>query len=196
MIYGYARCSTNETKQDIDRQIRELKEHGAEAVYHEFEHGDSAVKDQLEALMEAVQPGDTIITMEVSRLSRSTKQLCEMIERVHDKAVCLKIVGSITIDCRNGQLDPMTEAFLKMAGVFSELELKMIRARVKSGMANAAAKGKKLGRPKTTVETIPEAFMRNDYCLQNGTISKKELHKITGLSRVSIDKYIRMLEKQ
>ena len=173
-----------------------MKDRGAEAVYHEFEHGDSAVKNQLEALMEVVQPGDTIVTLEVSRLSRSTKQLCEIIERVHDKAIKLEIVGSITIDCRNGQLDPMTEAFLKMAGVFSELELKMIRTRVKSGMANAASKGKKIGRPRTTVENIPEAFMRNYHRLQKGTISKMELHKITGLSRVSIDKYIRMLENQ
>ena len=33
MIYGYARCSTNESKQDINRQIRELKEAGAAEVY-------------------------------------------------------------------------------------------------------------------------------------------------------------------
>lgn len=196
MVYGYARCSTNETKQDIDRQIRELKERGAEVVYHEFEHGDSVVKDQLEELMGAAQPGDTIITLEVSRLSRSTKQLCEIIERVHDKAVRLEIVGSITIDCRNGELDPMTEAFLKMAGVFAELELKMIRARVKSGMANAAAKGKKIGRPRATVESIPNEFMRHYHRVKDGTLSKMELHKITGLSRVSIDKYIKMIEEQ
>ena len=30
MIYGYARCSTNESLQDINRQIRELKQQGAE----------------------------------------------------------------------------------------------------------------------------------------------------------------------
>ena len=46
MIYGYARCSTNETKQDIDRQVRELKAAGAEKVYLEYEHGDSSVKQQ------------------------------------------------------------------------------------------------------------------------------------------------------
>ena len=43
MIYGYARCSTNETKQDINRQVRELKAAGAEEVYLEYEHGDAAV---------------------------------------------------------------------------------------------------------------------------------------------------------
>lgn len=150
MIYGYARCSTNETKQDIERQTRELKAQGAELIYQEFEHGDSESKAQLDALMNAAQPGDTIITLEVSRLSRSTKQLCEIIERIQGSKLRLQIVNSITIDCRTGAMDPMTAAFLQMAGVFSELELSMIRARVRSGMQNAKAKGKQIGRPKAT----------------------------------------------
>ena len=46
--------------------------------------------------------GDTIIVLEVSRLERSTQQLCEIIERVREKRLRLVIVGSITLDCRNG----------------------------------------------------------------------------------------------
>ena len=98
MIYGYARCSTNETKQDIDRQVRELKVAGAEKVYLEYEHGDSAVKQQLSDLLETAAEGDEILTLEVSRLARSTKQLCEIIELVKDKRLKLSIVGSITVD--------------------------------------------------------------------------------------------------
>ena len=56
-------------------------------------------------------------------------------------------VGSITLDCRSGQADPMSEAFLQMAGVFSQLELAMIRSRVRSGMENAREKGRQIGRP-------------------------------------------------
>ena len=52
MIYGYARCSTNESKQDINRQLRELKAAGAEEVYFEYEHGDSAVKQKQLALFD------------------------------------------------------------------------------------------------------------------------------------------------
>ena len=76
MKAGYARCSTNESRQDIERQVRELKQAGAETVYLEYEHGDAAVKEQLSLLLEQAQAGDTIITLEVSRLARSTKQLC------------------------------------------------------------------------------------------------------------------------
>ena len=72
-VYGYARCSTNEDKQDINRQIRELKAAGAEEVVFEYEHGDAKVKQNLNMLLDAAQEGDTIITLEVSRLSRSTQ---------------------------------------------------------------------------------------------------------------------------
>lgn len=63
MIHGYARCSTNESKQDIDRQVRELKQAGAENIFLEYEHGDAVVKCQLSSLLEQAQAGDTIITI-------------------------------------------------------------------------------------------------------------------------------------
>ena len=44
MRYGYARCSTNENRQDIQRQLRELKAAGADAVIWEYEHGDAVHK--------------------------------------------------------------------------------------------------------------------------------------------------------
>ena len=94
--------------------------------------------------------GDTITVLEVSRLARSTQQLCEIIEITRAKHLRLVIVGSITLDCRNGQADPMSEAFLQMAGVFSQLELSMIRARVRSGIENAKAKGKQIGKPQVS----------------------------------------------
>ena len=75
MIYGYARCSTNESKQDINRQVRELKAAGAEQIFLEYEHGDSKIKSQQRAMLEQAQAGDSIITLEVPRLARSTQQL-------------------------------------------------------------------------------------------------------------------------
>ena len=195
MKAGYARCSTNESKQDIERQVRELKQAGAETVYLEYEHGDAAVKEQLSLLLEQAQPGDTIITLEVSRLARSTKQLCEIIEAISRKHLCLVIVGSITMDCRSGHADPMTEAFLQMAGVFSQLELAMIRARVRSGMANARAKGKRIGRPQVTVEDLPSAFLRHYPAYQKGALNVSELARVCGVSRTTVYKYIELLDK-
>ncbi|MGM9791505.1 MAG: recombinase family protein, partial [Candidatus Cryptobacteroides sp.] len=194
MTYGYARCSTNETKQDINRQVRELKTAGADTLFLEYEHGDSKIKSQQEAMFTQAQAGDTIITLEVPRLARSTQQLCEIIERVREKRLRLVIIGSITLDCREGRADPMSEAFLQMAGVFSQLELAMIRERVRSGMANAKAKGKQIGRPQTTKDSIPAIFLRHYPAYKNGQLNITELSRVCDLSRTTIYKYISLLE--
>ena len=192
--WGYARCSTNEEKQDITRQINQLKDAGAEEVIFEYEHGDAKVKQNLQLLLDSAQAQDTIITLEVSRLSRSTQQLCEIVNIIKSKRLRLIIVGSITIDCRNGQTDPMSEAFLQMAGVFSQLELAMIRARVRSGMANAAAKGSRIGRPQTTKDDVPAIFLRHYPAYKIGHLNISELSRVCDLSRTTIYKYISLLE--
>ena len=195
MIYGYARCSTNESKQDINRQIRELKAAGAEEIYFEYEHGDSKVKQKQLALFDIVKEGDTIIALEVPRLARSTKQLCEIIELVAIKKLKLIIVGSITLDCTQGNIDPTSKAFIQMAGVFAELELGMIRARVRSGMANAKAKGVRLGRPELTKDDIPSQFYRHYPSYQNGQLNLSEFARVCDLSRTTVYKYIQLLEE-
>ena len=194
MTYGYARCSTNESKQDINRQVRELKAAGAEEIFIEYEHGDSKIKSQQAAMFAQAQASDTVIVLEVSRLARSTQQLCEIIEIIRKKNLRLVIVGSITLDCRNGQADPMSEAFLQMAGVFSQLELAMIRARVRSGMENAKAKGARIGRPQATREDIPASFLRHYPAYKTGQLNISELARVCDLSRTTVYKYISLLE--
>lgn len=193
-IHGYCRCSTCEDKQDINRQIRELKAHGAVTIWQEYEHGDADIKAQQTLMFQAAQPGDTIIVLEVSRLARSTRQLCEIMETVRDRRLCLQIVGSITLDCRTGNPDPMSEAFLQIAGVFSQFELSMIRARVRSGMENARAKGVRLGRPPISPEGIPEKFLRYYPRYKSGGINVSELARLTGYARTTVYHYIRAVE--
>ena len=194
MDFGYSRCSTNETKQDINRQVRELKAAGAEQIFVEYEHGDAKVKSQQQAMFAEAQAGDSIIVLEVSRLARSTQQLCEIIDLVREKYLRLVIVGSITLDCRNGQADPMSEAFLQMAGVFSQLELAMIRARVRSGMENARAKGRQIGRPQVSKEDIPATFLRHYPAYKNKQLNISELARVCHISRTTVYKYIGLLE--
>ena len=110
-IYGYARCFLAEEKgQDLNRQVRELKAAGAEEIITEREHGDSKVKQNLDLLLEVAEEGSTLICTEVSRLSRSTQQLCEIVNIIKSKHMRLEIIGSITIDCRKGDIDPMSQA--------------------------------------------------------------------------------------
>lgn len=195
MVYGYSRCSTNETKQDINRQVRELKAAGAGEIFMEYEYGDAKIKSQQQAMFAQAQAGDTITVLEVSRLARSTQQLCEIIDIVREKHLRLVIVGSMTLDCREGRSDPMSEAFLQMAGVFSQLELSMIRMRVRSGMANARAKGKRIGRPQITAQDLPATFLRHYPAYQKGQLNVSELARVCGVSRTTVYKYIGLLDR-
>ena len=113
---------------------------------------------------------------------------------LQEKHLRLVIVGSITLDCRSGQPDPMSEAFLQMAGVFSQLELSMIRMRVRSGMANARAKGKRIGRPQVTKDHVPAIFLRHYPAYKSGHLNISELSRVCGLSRTTLYKYMALLE--
>lgn len=195
MIYGYARCSTNEELQDINRQVRELKQQGAtdETIYLEYESGTKVNRTELNRLLDVVKTGDTILATEVSRFTRSTKQLCDIIELAKERKLKL-ILGTFVVDCTK-ELDPMTEGMLKMMGVFAELERNMISQRVKSGMQNAKAKGKVVGRPATTADSIPPIFYRYYPEYKSGKYSKKELSRLCSLSYPTIYKYLNIVEE-
>lgn len=194
MIYGYARCSTNETMQDINRQIRELKQQGAtdQTIYREYESGTKVNRAELQKLLNIVKPGDTILATEVSRITRSTKQLCDIIELAKNRKIKL-VLGTFVVDCRK-ELDPMTEGMLKMMGVFAELERNMISQRVKSGMENAKAKGKAIGRLPVTADSIPNIFYKHYPKYKKGEINKKEFSRLCSLSYPTIYKYLRIVE--
>lgn len=194
-IYGFARCSLAEEKgQDLNRQVRELRAAGAEEVITERVHGDAKVKPQLDFLLEHMEEGASLLVCEVSRLSRSTQQLCEIINTIKEKRLRLVILNSITIDCRKGDMDCMSQAFLQMAGVFAELELSMIRARVRSGMENAKAKGRRIGRRPTTKDDIPAVFYKHYPAYANGDLNVTEFARLCGLSRQTVYKYLKLLK--
>lgn len=195
--YGYARCSTDESKQDINRQKRELKALGCveeKNIYWEYESGTKVDRVELSKLLDQVELGDTIVTTEVSRITRSTKQLCEIIEKVKEKQLKL-VIGGFVVDCSKGELDAMTDGMLKMMGVFAEMERNMISERVKSGMANAVAKGKVIGRPTTTTENLPGSFFKHYPKYKSKQVNKSEFARLCNVSRQSIHKYISIYEK-
>ena len=195
MRYGYCRCSTNEDRQDISRQVRELKKMGVtdeKYIYKEYISGTSKEKPELEKLKSIVTSGDIICATEPSRLTRSTKQLCEIIEFCKEKHLRLEL-GNFVVDCTK-ELDPLTEGMLKMIGVFSELERNMISARVKSGMENAKAKGKKIGRAKSSIDNIPKDVIKFYEFYKTNKINKTTYAKMCGCTRQSIYKYIKIIE--
>lgn len=194
MKYGYARCSTNESKQDIDRQIDMLLLQGVrqENIYFEYKSGTKQDRVQFCRLLNVLNEGDTIIATEVSRITRSTKQLCEIIDIAIEKKLCL-VFGTFKVDC-SIELDPMTEGMLKMMGVFSELERNMISQRVKSGIQNAKNKGKQIGRKPTSKDDIPQVFYKHYPMYVAGKINKKEYARLCALSYPTVYKYLNIIK--
>lgn len=199
MVYGYARCSTNEERQDIDRQKRELFTLGVtdkKYIYWEYESGTKDNRVEFSKLLDIVAVGDTIATTEVSRLTRSTKHLCEILQIVRDKKLILNIGGSFVVDCSKGEMDPMTEGMVKMWGVFAEMERNIISQRVKSGVKNAKAKGKTLGRPKLTKDNLPTNFWKYYSMYVNKQINITEMARMMNVTRATVYKYMRLVEKK
>ena len=81
-----------------------------------------------------------------------------------------------------------------MAGVFSQLELAMIRERVRSGMANAKAKGKRIGRPRLVIDDLPADFLRHYPAYKKGQLNVSELARVCAMSRTTTYKYISVIE--
>lgn len=104
----------------------------------------------------------------------------------------LEVLGSITVDCRSGEIDPMSAAFLQMASIFSELEKNILRSRVRSGMANAKAKEKQIGRRPTTKADIPAVFIKYYPSYADGSMTLTELARICGLSRPTVYKFMKI----
>lgn len=197
MIYGYARCSLNESLklQDIGRQYRELEKLGVkkENIFGEYESGTKVERMQLNKLLSIVNEGDTVACTEASRITRSIKQLLEILEFAKKKHIKL-ILGSFVVDFTN-DVDPMTLAVVQLMGVFSELERNIISERVKSGMENARAKGKQIGRKIVTVDDIPEQFKKYYLLYKEKRITKEMLSNFCKISYPTTLKYCRMLEK-
>ena len=190
-VYGYARCSTSETKQDVERQIAELRAMGATEIYHEYESGMSIQREELNKMLAHVQPGDTIVATEVSRVTRSVKQLCEILDMAKGKKLKL-VLGALEFDC-SGEVNVITEGMIKMMSVFAEIERNLIVERVKSGLRNARAKGVRLGRPALTIDGVPRGVIERYDVYLAGYISKKDYATLCGISRPTLNKYIALM---
>lgn len=192
MIYGYARCSTNESKQDIERQKRELRAMGAEELYFEYESGTKMERPELAKLLRHIKHGDTLVTTEISRMTRSMKQLCEIIELAVKLELKLQI-GNFEVNCNKESMNPMTEGMIKMMGVFSEMERNLTAERVRSGIKNARAKGVRLGRPRMRADDVPKKVLEYFELYKAGHINKAGLARLCGVSKPTIYKYIALL---
>lgn len=188
MIYGYARVSTIE--QNLDRQIKALEEEGCSKIFTDKITGATTERPQFQELLSLVKEGDSIIITDLTRFTRSTKDLFTLIELLKEKQVNLRSIKDTWLDISG---DNPYSAFLitVMAGV-NQLERDLIKMRQKEGIAIAKEKGIYRGRPKTFTEHNPRLKHALDL-YEGGGYSVKEVCNVTGISPAT---FYRQLKKR
>jgi len=144
----YCRVSTKD--QNCERQITELRQIAKNHNYHIIDEyidtgfsGSMKNRPELDRMMKDAfsKKFEMVMTLELSRMGRSTKNLLEIVEKLKEKDINLFIA--------NQQIDTSTPSgsmFFTIASAFATYERDLIRERVISGLQNAKKKGVVLGR--------------------------------------------------
>lgn len=160
MKYGYGRISTDKDSQKFDRQEDQLKDAGCEEIYLERVSGTSKSKPELEKLLAALKPGDELVCVSIDRLGRSTQQVLELVNKLHEMGV---ILTSLKEGFQTNT--PQGKFFLTIVAAFSELEVEMCRSRVRDGLEAAKRRGTKLGRPRKSMDTAIKMWLSKEYSI-------------------------------
>jgi DNA invertase Pin-like site-specific DNA recombinase len=143
MKVGYARTSTVEQKAGFEAQLTELKAAGCEKIFRE-QVSSVAQRLQLDAVLDFIREGDTLVVSKLDRLARSTQHLLEITERVRGKGAHLHVLNlGMDTGTATGKL------LLTVIGAIGQFEREMMLERQREGIAKAKADGKYKGRKPT-----------------------------------------------
>ncbi|MGV2685141.1 helix-turn-helix domain-containing protein [Clostridium perfringens] len=151
-IYGYARVSKKE--QNLDRQILALEEAGCEYIYSEKITGTKKDRPELENLLNIIGKGDIVYVCELTRVSRSTQDLIDIVNRIAATGADIKSIKESWLDTTTAQGKLM---FTIMAGL-AQFERDLLVERVKDGLETAKKKGVTLGRPAANTNKVDHAI--------------------------------------
>lgn len=184
MNIAYVRVSTVE--QNEARQVEGLKKHNIDKWFTEKISAKDANRPQLQAMLEFAREGDTVYIHDFSRIARSTKDLLAIVEQLNAKGVHL-VSNKENIDTST----PTGKLMLTMIGAINEFERMNLLERQREGIALAVREGKYKGRKEVHIDNFAsyyERYMRRE-------INKAQLAKELSISRPTLDKLIRELEK-
>ncbi|MCB5235892.1 recombinase family protein [Niallia circulans] len=181
MIFGYMRVSTSE--QNLERQEKALLEAGCEKIFFEKVTGTKKERKELNRMIEQLREADTVIITDLTRLSRSTKDLIELVETFQEKQVNLKSLKESWIDTTT----PQGKLMFTMFSGLAQFERDLISERTKEGLEIAKAKGKQIGRKAISESKIKYAF----HLIDDGDMSIKEAAEEVGVSRMTLHRYLK-----
>lgn len=145
ILVGYIRVSKKTQK--LDRQLDDLIAYGVDKrnIYQEKATGTKYDRPQLNKLIEELQDGDVVIIADLTRVSRSTKDLLKIVDRIKEKGASIKSIKDTWLDTTSD--NPYNQFLLTVFSSLSQLERDLISHRVKEGLASAKARGRNGGRP-------------------------------------------------
>jgi Site-specific recombinases, DNA invertase Pin homologs len=186
MRIGYARVSTQD--QNLDRQRDQLRQDGCERVYEEKVSGAKSDRPELGRMLDALREGDVVVVAELSRLSRSVRDLFDIVGRIDAVGAQIKSLKEPWLDTTSphGRL-----LFTFFSGI-SEFERDLIRQRTLEGMAAARARGRFGGHPTLDPKQVDLAIKMYD----SRACTVAEITKATGVSKSALYRYLRQNTEQ
>ncbi len=182
MRVGYIRVSTVE--QHEDRQVKDLTENAkVSKVFIDKLSGKDTNRPQLNAMIDYVREGDTVVVSEYSRLARSTRDLIDIIETLQHKGV--------TVISMKEKLDtstPQGEFMLTVFAGIATLERKLMLQRQREGIAIAKANGKYKGRQS---KQKPDDWESLKAMYMSRQITVSEIAKRCDVSRPIVYKWLK-----
>lgn len=183
-IVGYARVSTEE--QSLDRQLDALAAAGVDKrnIYAEKTTGTRADRPQLNKMIDELEQGDIVIISDLTRISRSTKDLLDIVERIVAKGASVKSLKDTWLDTTTD--NPYNTFLLTVMAGMSQLERDLISQRTKEGLRAAKARGRNGGRPSKRNEK-GDAVM----ALYQSGMRISDIARTIGLSRSTVNRIVR-----
>lgn len=175
MLIGYARTSTIDQEAGLDAQLRELEKLGCDKVFHE-KVSSVQTRKQLEAALDYLRDGDTLVTTKLDRLARSVGHLGQILEVIQKKKAHLRILD-INIDTSSAT----GELVLNLLGAIAQFERKIMLERQREGIAKAKSDGKYKGRKATAIEKSDEVIK-----LKNAGERPADIAKRLNIGRASV----------
>lgn len=175
MLHAYARVST--VDQDPRLQLDALNKARADRIWQERL---SAVdhRPQLQAMLDALQPGDEVLVWKLDRLARSLRHLLDIIEAITKAGASLRSLTE-PIDTSSA----LGRMMLQLLGSFAEFERSMIRERCAAGRIAARARGVPMGRPQSVDRHRAADLLR-------AGLTHREAAKQLGCSRHTISRLL------
>ena len=172
------------------RQEFLFKDIHVDKIYKDIISGAKRERPELDRMLEELEEGDVVYIASIDRLSRSTKDLLDIVGIIRDKGAYLVSIKDSWLDTRES--NPMSEFLLTVMGAMGQLERDMITARIQEGVKAAQARGVKFGRPRGWSKEVQKAVKM----YLKGGKSMREVEKITGVSRSTISKALRVMRER